>query len=109
MTYKEYWKESVESSLNEHGLCATTEQIEAIAGDMQVCAEMKDMAFGHDVASSNYSKERESRIRELEQQLSDEKRKVSCHACKGKGYIVECYGTFSSEMTCFTCKGEGRI
>jgi len=44
MTHKEYWIEAVESSLDEHGLCATTEQVEKIASSKKKAAVDKALA-----------------------------------------------------------------
>ncbi len=69
----DYWREAVESSLDEAGITATTEQIEQIAGDMEVSYENYDMAHGHDVASHNLSSEKDSQIARLTRELHEEK------------------------------------
>lgn len=106
--HKDYWVKSVESSFGEHGVTATAEQIERVAGDMQGSSENEGMAFGDDVASANWAGEKEREIAELAKALEDERRKVHCETCGGKGYIRENYGTRSSESSCYKCHGEGR-
>lgn len=44
----DYWKECIESSFEEAGIVATSEQIEAVAGDVEVSSENYGMAHGHD-------------------------------------------------------------
>jgi len=41
----DYWIESVASSLGEHGISATKEQIQAVAEDIQISHEQFGMAF----------------------------------------------------------------
>ena len=104
-----YWKESVESSLSEAGVVATEEQIVAIAEDMKISHEQFDMAYGYDVASSNWEKERERELKKLRDQVVFEREKMHCHDCNGKGYITENFCSRSSTSECFKCRGEGRI
>jgi len=109
MTNKEYWIEAVESSLDEHGLIATTEQVEKIADDMRINAEHQSMVFGSDVASENLSQSWKNEIDGLKKALRDEQEKVVCPICLGKGRVKHSCGTFFSESECFRCKGKGRV
>lgn len=108
MDHRDYWIEAVMSSFEEHGIAADAEQIERVAGDMQVSSENEGMAFGDDVASANLQGAKDREIAGLRKQLQVERDKVHCEACNGKGHIVENYGTRSSESTCLRCYGEGR-
>ena len=69
---REYWEESVQCSFDEVGLVATETQIQAVAGDMEVCAEQQGMAFGSDVASANQAGERERELKALRSQKDAE-------------------------------------
>lgn len=104
----EYWIESVESSFGEHGIAATTEQVKAIAADMEGSHETYDMAYGYDVASQNLEDEKTRTIESLRKALADEQAKVHCEACRGRGYTVENFGAHSSTSRCSRCKGNGR-
>lgn len=106
---KSYWKESVESSLEEHGVAATTNQIEQIAGDMQISQDQFGMAFGHDVADRNLRGSKDSEIADLHRKLQREKDKVHCKTCNGLGRIIEHGPCHSSESECYKCHGEGRL
>ncbi len=109
MNRAEYWVECVESSFSEHGITASKEQIECVAGDVEVSHENQGMAFGDDVASRNFHEGRESEIAALKTELRAEQDKLMCQECKGRGYIV-CMGpVHSAESVCFTCKGNGRV
>jgi len=105
----DYWKEAVEAALEELGVVMTDDQVEHMAGSMQVSADNQGMAFGHDVASHNLSQEREQEVEKLKQELRDEQEKRGCPECSGRGYYTVSYGTFSSPTTCSRCKGEGKI
>ncbi len=105
----DYWVEAVESSLEEHGVKATTEQIECIAGDIEVCHENYGMAHGHDVIYSNWVGSQESEIARLKKLLREEKDKTPCRTCNGRGFVVSPGPYHSSEHQCWTCHGAGRI
>lgn len=106
--YRDYWKEAVESSLDEAGVTATLEQLEAIAGDMKVSHEQVGMAFGHDVASQNYQAEKDRTIADLRKELADERAKQTCAACRGQGTITICGPSHSATSDCSACRGQGR-
>ncbi len=44
----DYWAECISTSFDEAGIKATDEQIELVAGDVEVAAENYGMAHGHD-------------------------------------------------------------
>lgn len=72
MDHKDYWVESVESSFGEHGITATAQQIECVAGDMLGSSENEGMAFGDDVASQNLSGEHDRELVRLRKELEAE-------------------------------------
>jgi hypothetical protein len=104
MTNLEYWKESVESSLEEHGVVATDEQITAIAEDMQGSHENIGQAFYEPHGSDR----RDDEIKGLKRQLQDEREKVPCKVCNSTGRITTYGGTLMSISSCWKCSGEGR-
>lgn len=106
----DYWKETIESAFDEAGITATPGQIDLVAGAVEVSHENCGMAHGHDVASANWSASRDAEIERLKQELRDERDKVVCTECKGRGHVTESCGPVrSSTSTCFKCKGDGRL
>lgn len=104
MTRMEYWKESLASSFEEHGISATEQQIEAVAKDIQISQECVSLAFHTPLGESSLSIE----LRKLQDKLRAEKEKVTCKECNGNG-ILTCYGpVHSSTSSCWKCRGEGR-
>jgi len=98
-----YWTEAVASSLDEHGLKASDEQIAAIAADMEISAEMRD--FGAPDTPSPYVAECER----LRNELDAERRKETCRQCGGRGSITDQGPAHSSTSRCWKCNGEGRL
>jgi hypothetical protein len=98
----EYWVECVAIAFEDCGLTATSEQITAVAADVQSGAENIGQAF--------YQPESPlpGRIAELERRLKVEVNKITCRACNGYGRIREYFGTFMSDSQCSKCHGEGR-
>jgi len=98
-----YWIEGVSSSLDEHGVDATAEQIAAIAEDMMggasVQGEYSHQPRGHV----------ESEADRLKRELERERRKVTCRPCGGTGTISAPLGTSHwSHSQCDRCNGTGR-
>lgn len=109
VTASEYWQEAVASSLEEAEVAATTEQCAAIASDMSLASENYPMAYGYDVADCNLRAARDKEIEELRKELRDERNKVVCAECRGKGYIIEQGPYHSSMSSCAICRGDGRV
>lgn len=105
---KDYWIESVESSLEEAGVTATKEQIENIASDMEISSEQQSMANGHDVATKNYHSTKDDEIANLEKMVVSEREKVICKECNGRGRIITQGPYHSSDSQCSKCRGYGR-
>lgn len=101
----DYWEEAVSIALNDEGIVATKEQIENIAGAMQVNHENYGMAHGHDCIPSPLSYENS----ELKRELRAERDKKHCPACDGRGHITTHGGVRSSSSICYKCRGEGRV
>ena len=103
MSRLDYWRESVQSSLDVHGVTATEAQILAIASDMELSHESVGMAFH--VPSGNPM---QSEIDELRREMEAERSKTMCGECGGLGFIVTPGPYHSSESECFKCRGAGR-
>ena len=104
MSSIEYWRECVGIALDEAGLVATKEQIELIADAVCVSHDNYGMAFGHECIPDPRSEE----IKKLQTALDNERNKVFCKECNGRGSItVNCY-TRSATSQCWKCHGEGK-
>lgn len=103
--YLEYWIECVAQSLDEHGVQASQEQIEAISKDIKNGHEMYGEAFGHHFIPNPLAAEN----KRLAAEVVKEREKVICKECKGKGHIISYgSGTLMSESQCWKCRGDGR-
>lgn len=71
---KDYWIECISSSLEEHGVRASSEQIKLIADDIEGAHECYGMAFYSPPPSDRIAvieSEHEARYRKLEQEFAD--------------------------------------
>lgn len=100
----ECWKETVASSLEEHGVAATQDQITAIADDVagahEVYGEYHYQPRGEDLLKSETDR--------LKAELRKERDKVQCKTCNGTGEIVQLGPTFGGYSQCWKCDGHGR-
>lgn len=67
----DYWRECIESSFEEAGITASEEQVEAVAGDVQVAHENYGMAHGYDAIPNPRDADIDrlkARIRDLERE-----------------------------------------
>lgn len=103
-----YWEEAVELSLEEAGVVATAKQIKAVAEDMGYAEDTHGMATGNDVADANLSAERGSQLASLRRELREEREKVRCTVCLGRGSITS-GGVYPIAVKCKKCDGEGRL
>ena len=101
---RDYWTESIETSFEEHGVTATPEQIEAVAGDVEGCHDNYGLAFY--TPSGDH---RDTEIKQLRDELEKERNKRICSECKGRGRIVTQGPYHSSDSECSECRGEGRL
>lgn len=104
MTNKEYWRECLESSLSEHGITFTEEQIKEVAIDVYNAYDCYDMAFPHPAKESPNSE-----VERLKRELKIERGKILCSNCKGAGNIVIPGPYHVGVSTCGRCNGEGRV
>jgi DnaJ-class molecular chaperone len=101
---RDYWQECVAQSLDEHGVTATDEQINAIASDIEGAHENYGMAFYQPSGPSQSERD----LKEAQRKLRAEQEKVTCRECKGRGRIILNGPYHSSNSECHKCRGEGR-
>lgn len=100
----EYWRICVEEILGDHGVEATTEQIEAMAKDFESCANVQ----GDYSAPIENPAVREAK--ELGRKLKIEQAKVFCKTCQGTGRLVEQFSSSHySDSDCWKCRGTGKL
>lgn len=102
MTKTDYWAECLASAFEEHGIVATSDQIEAVARDVEVSQENIGMAF--------YQPENPliGELKRVEAELKAEKELMHCQRCNGTGRLISYGGTFQSNSQCWKCHGEGK-
>ena len=72
----DYWQECIELSFEEHGIDATDEQIQNVAGDVEVSHENYGMAHGHDAIPNPRDADIDLLKRRIKQ-LENERDKIS--------------------------------
>jgi hypothetical protein len=101
-----YWREALESSLDEHcpGIALSSEQAEAIAKDLSIAHEQYGMAFHHPEMPILQE------MKDLKAKYIKEREKVGCSVCRGRGSITEYFGPLGRSSTdrCHKCNGEGK-
>lgn len=100
---KDYWLECIEISFQDNGIAATKEQMENVAGDVEVSHENYGLAHGPTPPNPLAFE-----VDRLKAELRAECAKVHCRTCNGKGYITTNGSVRSSTSGCWTCRGEGR-
>lgn len=101
----DYWKECIICAFDDAGIKATDEQIERVAGDVEVAHENYGVSQGYEAIPNPLTAENEK----LKQELKKEQEKTICPACKGKGVEHTYGGTFMSTSDCYKCGGSGFI
>lgn len=103
MDRRDYYCEAMAESFSEHGISATSEQIEAVVRDMDMAREHEGQAFY--VPENPMISENER----LRAQLKIEQDKIGCLECNGRGSVTTTFGVRSSTSRCDWCNGEGRV
>ena len=62
----DYWKECIQCAFEDEGITATDEQIDNVAGDVEVAYENYGLYSGHDVICKNFAEEQADKIKTLE-------------------------------------------
>jgi hypothetical protein len=99
----DYYKECIEIAAGDCGLTITPEQVEFLAGAVEGGAENIGTAF-HTPDSPLIGEN--ARLR---RELSQERAKVVCKDCGGRGRIFTPGPYHSSDSQCGTCHGDGKI
>ena len=94
-----------EQRRGEDARSATPEQIAAVARDIEVSYDSYGLAFPTPSGPSPLVEE----LKRTEELLAQERAKIMCPTCGGRGRIVSVgpYHSFVSE--CYECRGEGRV
>ena len=101
---RDYWTECVEAAFEEAAISATPEQVEAVAGAVEVSHDNYGMAFYTPPSGEHLRSE----IDTLKRELADERRKVICKECRGRGSITINGPYHSATSSCWKCGGDGR-
>ncbi len=104
MSERDYWTECIETAFEENGITATPEQIDAVAGDVEVCHDNYGMAFYTPSGDG-----RDTEIKQLKAELEKERNKRICPECKGRGRIISQGPCHSSDSECYECRGDGTV
>lgn len=104
MNTTDYWKETIESSFEEHGIQATNEQIASVASDIEISHDNYDLAFYQPSRASHT----ETELKRAKEDLAAERSKVLCKSCKGTGEDIGYGPSFVAISQCIKCCGQGR-
>lgn len=104
----DYWEECIAEAFEDAGISATAEQIVTVASWVEGAHENYGMARGYDVFSVNLRAEQNREIDRLKAAVIEEREKVPCQICRGKGRIISYGPSHSSDEHCWKCNGEGR-
>ena len=100
----DYWKECIKEAFEDAKIEASDEQIDTVISWVEGAHENYSMANGYDCIPNPL----ETENKKLKKDLDDEKEKVLCKECNGKGVITTYGGTFQSTSSCDKCDGMGR-
>lgn len=103
---KDYWEACIDEAFEDAKIEASDEQTQTVISWVEGAYENYGMANGHDCIPNPL----QSDVTRLEKELRDERDKIICEACGGKGWITSnsfsCNRSVSGE--CSKCRGEGR-
>jgi DnaJ-class molecular chaperone len=100
----DYWQECISEAFEDAGVMATEEQIQNVVGWVEGAHENYGMAMGHHCIP-NPLKEENEKLRKI---VVQEREKVLCNECGGKGVIRTDGPAHYSISSCWKCHGEGR-
>ena len=100
----DYWEECVGNALEDCGITATPEQVKAVGESVRVGHECYGQAF-HSPENPLIGE-----VSTLKRLLQEEREKVFCRYCNGRGSITENFGPSGRSATggCPKCHGEGK-
>ena len=102
----DYWLECVDAALDAAGVPATSEQVAAIARDVENAHDLYGEVTGLSVASANLAAQQRREESHLQQRLRYEQEvpRVRCNSCKGFGFVRDGWGR---DFGCNDCDGKG--
>ena len=101
-----YWKEALIAAFEDAGIdTPSDDKLELMAGTLEGAHENYGMSPGYHCISDP----RDAENRQLKKELENERRKVMCRECRGRGEITEYGPSHSSSMQCWKCRGEGKV
>lgn len=100
----DYWEECIRTAFEDSGITATEEQILEVSETVKGSFENYGLYHGHECIPNPLSEE----VDRLKKELRNEKDKVFCEECNGKGMIVSPGPYHSGVSQCHKCNGEGR-
>ena len=98
-----YWLECISDACASAGVSASSSQVRQIAENVKISHDNYGMAFP--TPSGNPM---ESEVKRLRRILAEEKEKVVCTDCGGRGRIISQGPSHSSDSECWRCHGEGK-
>ena len=100
----EHWTDSNACILDEHGVTVTSEQIDAIAKDVQGASEVSGEICG--TPENPLARE----LADTQAKLKRERDKTICRECNGHGIISSpMMGGKWANSTCHKCGGHGHL
>lgn len=96
-----YWQEAVECALEEAGVKVTPEQLAEIVEAIKTSAECESMC--HAPVENPLASE----VKDLRAALADQRDKVVCNECGGRGSVTSQGPYHSATSRCWRCNGEG--
>lgn len=105
---EDYFAECLSIAADECGLELTPYQLQYLADAVSEGVENMSMAFGHDVASANFSAREAREKDEMAQRLRHEQECPTkrCEYCRGHGFTTDGWGR---QFGCSNCGGKGQI
>ena len=98
-----YWQECIAEALESAGIVASNQQRDLVAEFVESAHDNYGMAHGHDCIPNPLAEEN----KRLSKILQDEKSKVVCQECWGRGSVTYGDGVRSATSSCSSCHGEG--
>lgn len=102
MNKRDYLRESLQSSFEDHGIVANEEQIQNVADDISLSFENMSLAFP--IPENPMINE----VSKLKKELEYERKLVHCEECNGRGRIQEWGPYHGSNSECHVCRGKGK-
>ena len=99
-----YWEECIAEAFDDAKISADKEQIKLVASWVEGAHDNYGMANGYDCIPNPLMTENA----ELRTKLENERDKIICKKCGGRGSIIRGDDVRSSQSSCSKCCGTGR-